>query len=216
VSAKLPQTGLIEAASVVTLGVLIVSVPVTLEPLTVAVSTALVFVATAVVVTVTEPVVAPAAIVTVAGDVIDVVPEDRPTDKPPAGAGPLRVTVAWLLAPPITLVGENVTVLAVGGVTVSVPFAELLASAALIVAVALAATAVVVTVNVPVVAPAAITTVAGTTADALFDVRLRVSPPVGAGAAMVTVAVEDVPPTTDAGFNVTLVTPVVVIVRFAL
>ena len=78
----------------VTLGALIVSVPTAVALLRVAVRFTGVWVATGEVVTVTVPVLEPAAITTVAGVVNDVLPEVRPTVRPPAGAGSLSVTVA--------------------------------------------------------------------------------------------------------------------------
>ena len=57
-----------------------------------------------------------------------------------------------------------------------------------------AETAVVLTVNVPVVAPAATVTVAGTVALEDVDASFTLSPPVGAAPLIVTVPVEDAPP----------------------
>jgi hypothetical protein len=66
-----------------------------------------------------------------------------------------------------------------------------------------AATPSVVTVNVADVAPAATVTEAGTVAAATFELtRKTETPPVGAVAEMVTVAVEGLPPTTVAGASV--------------
>jgi hypothetical protein len=74
----------------------------------------------------------------------------------------------------------------------------------------------VVTVKVAVVAFAATVTLAGTCAAAvlLLDNTI-VAPPVGAGVVNVTVAVEDVPPTTEAGLSVMLLRMVEVIVNAA-
>jgi hypothetical protein len=67
-----------------------------------------------------------------------------------------------------------------------------------------AATGNVVAVKVPVVAPAATVTDAGTEAAAvLLEVRVTTAPPAGAGLASVTVPVEDVPPSTEAGDTAT-------------
>jgi len=49
-------------------------------------------------------------------------------------------------------------------------------------------------------------TVAGTVALELFDERLIVAPPVGAGPFIVTVPVDETPPSTEVGATVTLVT----------
>jgi hypothetical protein len=72
-----------------------------------------------------------------------------------------------------------------------------------IVAVVVLATAVVVTAKVPVVAPAATVTLAGTAADALLLERLTSAPPVGAAPLSVTVPVELAPPTRLVGTRAT-------------
>ena len=72
-----------------------------------------------------------------------------------------------------------------------------------IVAVATAETAAVATVNVAVVAPAATLTLAGTVALVLLDLRLTTAPPRGAPELSVTVPVEELPPMTAVGANVT-------------
>ena len=75
---------------------------------------------------------------------------------------------------------------------------------AVTVAVAEEPTTLVVTVKVPVVAPAATVTVAGTDAAALFDASETDVPPVGAGPERVTVPVELArPPTTVVGLRAT-------------
>ena len=63
--------------------------------------------ATAVVVTGKVPVVAPAATVTLAGTVDAGLLSVSATTAPPAGAGPLSVTVPAELAPPTKLVGTS-------------------------------------------------------------------------------------------------------------
>ena len=64
-------------------------------------------------------------------------------------------------------------------------------------------TALVLTVNVPLLAPAATVTVAGTVAvDVLLLERETTAPPVGAGPLSVTVPVEGDPPVTLVGFSV--------------
>ena len=77
---------------------------------------------TTLVVTVNVAVVAPAATVTLAGTVAARLLLDKVTTAPPAGAGPLRVTVPVDGLPPITLVGFTVTEDIVTGsvVTISV------------------------------------------------------------------------------------------------
>ena len=76
-------------------------------------------------------------------------------------------------------------------------------------------TPVVVIVKVAVVEPAATRTVAGRVADVLFDERLTESPPVGALPLKVTVPVEEVPPTTEVGETVKLVSVGAVTVNVA-
>ena len=159
--------------------------------------------ATGVVVTVNAPVVLPAATVTVAGTVADEELEDRPTEKPPVGAGPLSVTVPVEETPPMTDVGATLTALTVGGTIVKVAELVLVPRVAVIEAGVLVATPVVVIVNVPVIDPDGTVTVAGTVAAALLDVRLTTVPPVPAVAPSVTVPVDDVPPVTDVGLTAT-------------
>ena len=78
-----------------------------------------VFEATALVVTVKVAVVAPAATVTLAGTLAAaVLPLDRVTTAPFAGAGPFRVTVPVEEVPPITEAGLRPTELKVAAVTV--------------------------------------------------------------------------------------------------
>jgi hypothetical protein len=95
---------------------LIVRVAVVVAPLSVAVIVAveLTFVA---VETVNVPVVAPAAIVTVAGGVAWLVDEDRATTRPPVGAGLEIVTVPVELVPEVTVLGFSVRLTNVGAVT---------------------------------------------------------------------------------------------------
>ena len=164
------------------------------------------FEATGVVVTVNVPVVAPAAIVAVAGTVAAALLEANVIERPPAGAALLIVRVPVEETPPATVVGLSVNAVRVGAVIASdalelVPF-----DVAVIFAVAFAPTATVVTVKVPLVAPAAIVAVAGTVAAALFDARLTLSPPAGAALLIVIVPVELFPPTKPVGFKLKAVT----------
>jgi hypothetical protein len=76
-------------------------------------------VATGSVVTVKVPLVAPAAMVAVAGTVAEVVSlEATGTVNPPVGAGPLMVTVPVEGVPPMTAVGFTLTPVTVGAFTV--------------------------------------------------------------------------------------------------
>ena len=66
------------------------------------------------------------------------------------------------------------------------------------------ATGLVVAVKVAVVAPASTVTDAGTCAAAVFElVSVTCAPPSGAGPLIVTVPVEEVPPSTEAGLTLT-------------
>jgi hypothetical protein len=129
------------------------------------------------------------------------------TCAPPAGAGPLSVTVPVEYgAPPITLVGFSVSEERVGsggGVTVSE--ADLLTPPydAEMVTVVDAVTGLVLAVKVAVVAPAGTATLEGTLAAPLLLESATCAPPAGAGLLSVTVPVEDcTPPITLVGFSV--------------
>lgn len=163
------------------------------------------FVATASVVTVKVAVVEPAGTITEAGTEADGSLEVRFTViEVPVGGAPFRVTVPVETIPPTTVVGANVTLATVGGVIVRFAVTGEPSFVAVMVAVAVVPTALVVTVNVPVVFPAAIATVAGTVALALFDAKVIVTPPAGAGSFKVIVPVEGVLPNTEVGFSVRL------------
>ena len=72
------------------------------------------------VVTVKVALLLPAATVTAAGTVAAPLSLLSDTADPPAGAGPLSVTVPVELTPPLTLVGLKLRVTKAGGITVSV------------------------------------------------------------------------------------------------
>lgn len=167
--------------------------------------TTVVFEKTRLVLTVKFALVFPADTVTLDGTVAtEVLLLESVTTAPPEGAAAVRVTVPVELFPPLTLVGlrvneERVTVPA--GVMVNVACCELLPSVAVITAVVVLLTDVVVTVNVADVEPDGTVTLLGTLADELLLLKLTTLPPDGAAALNVTVPVELFPPTTLVGFN---------------
>ena len=138
------------------------------------------------VVTVNVPESAPAAMMTEAGTVATVPEIDRATVVPPAPAAPVRVTVPVELEPPPTEAGFRVTETRVAGVRVSGAVFDPVVPAVILTTV-VEFTPLVVTVNVAVVAPEAMSTVAGTTALTLSEKRGVAKPPVGAVAESVTV-----------------------------
>lgn len=155
--------------------------------------------ATVVVFIVNTAVVAPAATVTLAGTVALVALEESDTTAPPVGAGPLKVTVPVDGDPPATEVGDRLNDATEAGLIVTVALAETALSVPVISAATAAVTGAVVTVNVAEYEPAAIVTVAGTAALLLFEARLTINPPLGAGPVSVAVPVEALPPVTVVG-----------------
>jgi len=118
---------------------------------------------------------------------------------------PLRVTVPVELLLPLTLVGFRVNderLTLEGGKMVRDACAELGPSVAVITAVVLAETEVVVIVNEALVLPAATVTLPGTLADALLLESVTTEPPGGAPAVRLTVPVEVFPPVTSIGFRI--------------
>jgi hypothetical protein len=139
------------------------------------------------------------------------------TTEPPVGAGPERVTVPVEGVLPLTVVGLSVKELSVGEFTASVAVFAAPPYVPVIVADVFDATASVVIVKVAVVAFAGTVTLPGTLAAfVLLLVSVTTAPPDGAGPVSVTVPVEEVPPTTDVGFTVTVLTLAVVTDRLAI
>ena len=93
---------------------------------------------------------------------------------PPVGAVPLIVTVPVTSPPPITVDGERVMALSVGGFTVIGVLIEVEPSADLILALTIEDTGVVLTVNVAEVDPAGMVTDGGTVIPPLLDDRVIV------------------------------------------
>src|SRR5258706_3832620 len=163
---------------------------------------------TGLVLTVNVALLAPAAIVTLEGTrATNVLLLESVTCAPPAGAGPLNVTVHVDEFPPVTLVGFNVSEASVGaggaaGVTVSEADRAAPPYDPEIVTVVEAETALVLTVNVALVAPAATVTLAGTRATVVLLLESATcAPPAGAGPLNVTAPVDEFPPVTLVGFN---------------
>jgi len=147
---------------------------------------------------------APAATVTVAGTVAALVLElDRFTTNPPVAAAPLifTVPVTGNVVLPFMVVGETETDTSEGGLIVIGACAELVLYVAVTVAVVGVLTAFVVTVNLPVVAPSATLTLAGTVADfELLASFTTIAPLLAPGSAFnVTKPLALVPPATVAG-----------------
>ena len=158
------------------------------------------FDATTLVVTINVAVVAFAGTVTLVGTCpAPLLLLDSVTTAPPAGAGPVSVTVPVEDAPPNTDVGFIVTELRTarftvnGAVCVAPYVAEMVSDV-------FAVTGLLVTVNVAVVALAATVTLVGTcAAPVLLLDNVTTAPPAGAGPFNVTVPVEVLPPITDEG-----------------
>ena len=157
---------------------------------------------------VNDALIVPLARVTLEGTrATDVLLLNKATCAPPAGAGPLSVTVPVEdCAPPTTLCGLNVSdaMVGSGGVTVSDADRVTPAYAPEIVTVVDEDTILVLIANVALLAPAVTVTLAGTRATfVLLLESVTWAPPAGAGPLSVTVPVEDCkPPTTLLGLTV--------------
>src|SRR6266550_6007268 len=163
--------------------------------------------ATALVLIVKFALLLPAGTVTLEGTLAAPLLLESVTCAPPAGAGPLNVTVPVEdCRPPTTLVGFNVseeTVGRGGGVTVSEADVLTPPYVAEMVTGVDAATALVLIVKFALLLPAGTVTLEGTLAAALLLESITCAPPAGAGPLKVTVPVDDcVPPVTLVGFNV--------------
>jgi hypothetical protein len=161
--------------------------------------------ATGAVVTLNVALVAFGAIVTLAGTLAAaVLLLPSVTSAPPAGAGPFSLTVPVDALPPRTDIGLTVTELRAAAVTVKVAVFVIVPYVAEIATDVLAATGALAAKNVAVVAPETTVTLAGTVAtDVLLLLIVTRAPPPGAGPFSVTVPVDELPPRTDVGLNVT-------------
>ena len=161
---------------------------------------ALAFAVTLVVVMVkAEDTVAPAGTVTDAGTAAAELLLARLTTIPPVGAGLDRVTVFWVvLLPPATCLGDNVSRVSLGCVTVRAASLVMPSKVADMVTEVREATGLVVTVNAgETVAPAGTITDGGGAATPGFELpSVTVTPPAGATPFKVTVPLLDVPPAT--------------------
>ena len=119
--------------------------------------------------------------------------------NPALGAALLMVTVPVEDVPPITEVGLRVTDETVGAVMAKLQVLEDPLRVAVITEVTFVATGTVVTVNVAVVAPAGTVTVAGGVAADWLLLKAMGRPAAGAALLIVTVPVEETPPTTVLG-----------------
>lgn len=141
----------------------------------------------------------------------------RATMAPPAGAGPLSVTVPVENDPPTTVVGARATLLsAPTAATVSTAVLVTGPETAEIVAVVVFETATVVIWNVADAVPTPTVTDAGRVATELSELSVTTFPPVGAWPLSVTVPVEGLPPIRLDGASVRVVNAAGATVRNAL
>jgi len=146
--------------------------------------------------------VAPAETVTEAGSAAALELSLRVTVAPPAGAGPLSVTVPVELLPPTTIAGSKLNAeITTAGFTVSEAGSVTPPKEAERFAVTAELTVDVVMLNVLLVAPAAIVTLDGTLTAALSLLSVTTAPPPGAGVLRLTVPVAELPPVTWPGLT---------------
>jgi len=149
----------------------------------------------------------PAGMVTLDGTLAAPLLLESITCAPPAGAGPLSVTVPVEdpKGPPTTLFGFNVSDATVGGVTVSEADGVTPSKDTKMLATVATPTGLALTVKVALLLPAGMVTLEGTLATAaLLLESVTCAPAAGAGPLSVTVPEDDwAPPVTLVGFNVT-------------
>ena len=139
----------------------------------------------------------------------------RVTVAPPEGAFPFKVTVPVEDWPPFPLFGDNVRVVRAALVRVRVAVLLTPAKLAVTVIVVVEDTPEVVIVNVAVLLPDVTVTLVGVVAEELLSDNVTTVPPEGAGPLIVTVPVDELPPTTEVGFRVTELSVGAVIVSVA-
>jgi len=151
------------------------------------------------------PLVAPPAMLKLAGTVAALVLLlARATLKPAVGAGPLRATVPTEPLPPVTELGLNVNDLMRAGLTFKEALILLAPRVAVTLTLFAAATPTVVAVKVCDNFPLRIVTLAATSTEGSELLRETEVPPEGAALLIVTVPVDFVPPVTVAGLKVNL------------
>lgn len=196
----------LETVNAVITGAVIVRMPLTRSPESIAVTVASKSEPTGIVVTGNVVVVAPAGKVKEAGPPHDGDVDENETLIPPEGEAELILRVPVEIPPPCTLVGLKVSSVTFGGSTLRFAEAVLVPSVALIVVGVTAATGTVVTVNVAELAPAATGMEAGRVAAAFEEARVTTAPVLPAFSDSSTVPVEVAPPATELAESETLVT----------